>query len=52
MNEISSGESKPTCLILDEVDGALGGSEGDQSKGLKFVADFLSKCLKASNRKK
>jgi chromosome transmission fidelity protein 18 len=42
MNEINVlGESKPTCLILDEVDGALGGSEGDQSKGLKLVAEFL-----------
>ena len=42
MNELStSGESKPTCLILDEVDGALGGAEGSQSTGLKLVADFL-----------
>jgi len=42
MNELSiSGENKPTCLILDEVDGALGGAEGSQSTGLKLVADFL-----------
>ena len=52
MNELSiSGENKPTCLILDEVDGALGGAEGSQSTGLKLVADFLQKCLKASQKK-
>lgn len=50
MNELS-GENKPTCLILDEVDGALGGAEGSQSTGLKLVADFLQKCLKASQKK-
>jgi len=28
MNDINDKENKPTCLILDEVDGALGGAEG------------------------
>lgn len=40
---------KPTCLILDEVDGALGGGAGgnsdEKSKGLKMVADYLKKCI-------
>lgn len=51
MNEINDKENKPTCLILDEVDGALGGAEGNQSTGLKFIADFLTKCLKSSTKK-
>jgi chromosome transmission fidelity protein 18 len=33
MNSIDQ-QGKPTCLILDEVDGALGGAEGDQARGL------------------
>jgi DNA repair ATPase RecN len=46
MNDIQNS-SKPTCLILDEVDGALGGSEGD-SKGLQKVSEYLQRCIKAS----
>jgi hypothetical protein len=45
MNSIDQ-QGKPTCLILDEVDGALGGAEGDQSRGLQMVADFITKCIK------
>lgn len=39
MNDIKNA-SKPTCLILDEVDGALGSSEGE-SKGIRQVAEYL-----------
>ena len=38
---------KPVCLILDELDGALGGGP-DANKGLGQVADFLKRCLKES----
>lgn len=52
MNEIQVGQ-KPTCLILDEVDGALGGGEGDgQPKGIKMVSDFIAKCIKSSAKRK
>jgi hypothetical protein len=34
---------RPTCLILDEIDGALGGD--GQSRGLKMVADYLNKAI-------
>ena len=42
---------KPVCLILDEIDGALGGGS-DMSKGLGFVADFLKKCMSETDRVK
>ena len=36
---------KPVCLILDEIDGALGGggssANDGQLRGLKMVADYL-----------
>ena len=32
-----SDAKKPVCLILDEIDGALGGGS-DQSKGMNLVA--------------
>lgn len=48
MNTIDQG--KPTCLILDEVDGALGGIEGDQARGLQMVADFISRCIKQAQK--
>lgn len=35
---------KPVCLILDEIDGALGGGP-DMSKGLGLVAYVLKKCI-------
>jgi hypothetical protein len=38
--------NQPTCLILDEIDGAFGGEQTD--KGLKMVADYLQKCIKAA----
>ena len=44
MNQVSFENGKPTCLILDEIDGALGGS--NMAGGLKMVADFLQKSLK------
>ena len=31
---------KPVCLILDEIDGALGGG-ADQNRGMGLVAEFL-----------
>ena len=42
---------KPVCLILDEIDGALGGGS-DASKGLYFVAEFLKRCLKEGEPQK
>ena len=39
---------KPVCLILDEVDGALGGGV-DQTKGMGLVADFLKRCIRENN---
>ena len=51
MNEIQAGH-KPTCLILDEVDGALCSGDGDNAKGLKLVSDFLTKCIKTSQKRK
>ena len=35
-------EQKPTCLIIDEVDGAVSGSI---NAGFSKVADFLKKCI-------
>lgn len=52
MNELNQAGNKPTCLIVDEVDGALGGGDGDQARGLKQVADFLQKCIRASKTQK
>ena len=40
-----SDQKKPVCLILDEIDGALGGGP-DQNKGMGLVADFLKKCIR------
>jgi len=42
---------KPICLILDEIDGALGGGS-DQSRGMNFVADFLKKCIRENDQAK
>ena len=50
-SENSSETKKPICLILDEIDGALGGGS-DMSKGLGLVADFLNKCIKETDRAK
>ena len=44
---------KPTCLILDEIDGALGGggsSTDGQARGLKMVADYLTKAIEAAEK--
>lgn len=45
------GRKKPVCLILDEIDGALGGGS-DQSKGMNFVSDFLKKCIRVHEQGK
>ena len=37
---------KPICLILDEVDGALGGGS-DQSRGMAQVAQYIRNCIKS-----
>ena len=43
--------SKPVCLIVDEVDGALGSSfEGANSKGISQIADYLKKCIELSSK--
>lgn len=56
---VKEGESAkpPVCLILDEIDGALGGSTsfgsgggGEQARGLKLVADYLEKAIKAAEK--
>lgn len=37
---------KPVCLIVDEVDGALGSSfEGANSKGVHQIVEYLKKCI-------
>lgn len=51
MDSVSFDKQKPTCLILDEIDGALGG-EGEMASGMSLVADFLKKALKKSQQKK
>jgi DNA repair ATPase RecN len=48
MNAVNFEEQKPTCLILDEIDGALGGE--NQANGLNMVAEFLKKSLKAASK--
>ena len=49
-NKVDGGK-KPVCLILDEIDGALGGGQ-DASKGLYFVSEFLKRCIKEHDNKK
>jgi chromosome transmission fidelity protein 18 len=39
-----SPNKKPVCLIVDEVDGALGSSL-DSSKGVGLIVDYLKKCI-------
>lgn len=40
------GSGKPVCLIVDEVDGALGSSfEGSNSRGISKIVDYLKKCI-------
>ena len=37
---------KPVCLIVDEVDGAIGGgTDQDNLKGIKKIVDYLKKCI-------
>jgi hypothetical protein len=38
---------KPVCLIVDEVDGALG-STLDNSKGIGQIVEYLKKCINYS----
>ena len=45
-NNISDEGSKPVCLILDEIDGALSsGGNLDNPKGIKLIVDYLKKCI-------
>ena len=45
-------DRKPVCLIVDEMDGALGGGS-DINKGIGQVADYIQKAIKAlSDQKK
>lgn len=39
--------NKPTCLIVDEVDGAVGsgGSLDGTGKGIGMIVDYLKKCI-------
>ena len=41
---MNSKIKKPVCLIVDEVDGALGGSL-DGSKGITQIVEFLKNCM-------
>ncbi|XP_024521567.1 chromosome transmission fidelity protein 18 homolog [Selaginella moellendorffii] len=43
-----TGDSKPNCLILDEIDGAVSGTEGKSS--VSFLVDLLSAEAKAVSR--
>ena len=42
-------KQKPVLLIVDEVDGALGGSSDGSGGGFKQVCDHLKKCIDNSN---
>lgn len=43
---------KPVCLIIDEVDGALGnGEKQDRSKGIGLVVEYLKKCINYTAKK-
>ncbi len=41
-------EKKPTMLLIDEVDGALGCEDG--SKGIGMVVEHLMKCIASSKK--
>ena len=44
--------SKPICLIVDEVDGAIGsGSSNDSSKGVGLIVEYLKKCINYTQQK-
>ena len=44
--------SKPICLIVDEVDGAIGsGSNNDSTKGIGLIVEYLKKCINYSQQK-
>lgn len=50
INKDSNLKAKPVCLIVDEVDGALGSTfDGDSSKGVASIVDYLKKCITAMN---
>ncbi|CDW81860.1 chromosome transmission fidelity protein 18 homolog [Stylonychia lemnae] len=43
--------TKPVCLIVDEVDGALGGGSGQEStKGVGLIVEYLKKCISYSEK--
>jgi hypothetical protein len=41
---------KPICLIVDEVDGAVGsgGGLGESTKGIGQIVEYLKKCINYS----
>lgn len=41
-SHFAKGEEKPVCLIIDEVDGAVGGAIG---ANFQKVVDFIKKCI-------
>lgn len=43
-------KQKPVLLIVDEVDGALGGGGDGSGAGFKQVCDHLQKCIESSNQ--
>ena len=56
MNSISGKNpfecAEPVCLIVDEVDGAIGnGSYTDCTKGVSMIADYLKKCINYTAQK-
>lgn len=51
MNKNDAQKSKkPVCLIVDEVDGALGSSL-DNSKGVSQIVEYLKKCINYTSQK-
>ena len=48
-SHFGKGESKPVCLIVDEVDGAV---SGGINAGFGKVAEFLKKCINKTQNSK
>jgi chromosome transmission fidelity protein 18 len=49
-NKDESTKKRPVCLIVDEVDGALGSTfDGESSKGIGQIVEYLKKCIAAMN---
>lgn len=45
--------NKPTCLIVDEVDGALGSGNSldGNGKGIAMIVEYLKKCINYQDNK-